>query len=248
MGDKLPTRLKNDPLVGVLFELRFSSDLPIVNILPGILFSKLGCSKIDKTQHAEIPDVIRNQNEALAYLPVVKIIWGDYIILLGNKALALECRLPYKGWGDFREKIISFLTEINTVSLPMKIHRYSLKYIDILNFEGSPVIGDKLNVKFSLGNAEWNLAGTHIKTQTVVEDVSVVIQLAGSAGAHFEDGTSRKGFLVDTDTICNINQCSLNEFMPKLSDGISHLHDVNKRLFFSYLTQGGLDMLEPEYD
>lgn len=245
---RLPTRLTNNPLVGVLFELRFTSSLPLTNILPGLIFSELGCSAIEKTAHAEIPESIKLQNEALAYLPTVKMTWGNYIILMGDRVLVIECRIPYRGWDDFKNKIIELLFLVSKSGVDIEVNRYSLKYIDIVNAEEHEKINRTLKLDFCFGNADLNLASTQIRTETSINDAAVVIHLAGSARADFEDGTFKEGFLIDTDTIFNVNGNKLQDLLNGFPEKITRLHDINKGLFFSYLTDEGLAELEPQYD
>lgn len=245
---RLPTRLKNNPLVGVLFELRFTSSLPLTNILPGIIFSELGCSDIEKTPHADIPESIKSQNEDLAHLPTVKMLWNDYLILMSDRILIIECRLPYKGWGDFKEKILKLLSVIKESRMDINVNRYSLKYIDIVNANEHEKINNTLKLNFSFGGADLNLASTQIRTETTIADAAVIINLAGTARAEFENGSTKEGFLIDTDTLYNINGKKLTELLPEFPDKLTELHDINKGLFFSYLTDAGLEELEPEYD
>lgn len=244
----LPTRLKNNPLVGVFFELRFTSSQPLTNILPGIIYSRLGCSDIEKTPHAEIPESIKAQNEALAHLPTVKMVWNEYIILMGDRVLIIECRLPYKGWEHFREKILQLLSVVDESRMDINVNRYSLKYIDIVNAKEHEEIYNTLKLNFSFGSAELNLASTQIRTETTINDAAVIINLAGTARADFEDGNFKEGFLIDTDTLYNVNSNKLAELLPDFSKKLTELHDINKGLFFSYLTDAGLADLEPYYD
>ena len=243
---RLPTRLKNNPLVGVLFELRFDSNMPLTNLLPGVIFSRLGCSDIEKTPHAEIPESVKLQNEALMYLPTVKMSWDNYVILMSDRVLVLECRLPYKGWEDFKGKIIKLLAVVSDSQMNINVSRYSLKYIDIVNANEHEKINKSLKLNFSFGDVELNLASTQIRTETTVDDAAVIIHLAGSAKAEFEDGTTKEGFLLDTDTVFNVNNISLANLLSSFPEKITKLHDINKSLFFSYLTRDGLNELEPD--
>ena len=129
---KLPSKLGKEPLVTVLFEIRFTAKLALSNILPGILFSKLGCENIEPTPHAQIPEQIRRADPNLKYLPLVALKWQRYQVLVGDSSVVLSCDIPYLGWTDFRTHILSLINELEQTKLISEVERYSLKYVDVI--------------------------------------------------------------------------------------------------------------------
>lgn len=245
---RLPTRLRKDPLVTVVFELRFTSDFPASKILPGILFSQLGCSNLQNTPHSEIPESIRTSDPNLVYAPLVILQWGEYQIQIGDKSLQLACEMPYKGWCEFKKHIMELLIFIKNLGVIKGVERYSLKYIDIIDYKSNGSFKDLLDIDLKFGRNDFNIAGTQIRTEANYEDTIVIMNLIGQARADFPNGSFKSGFLIDIDCIKPLNHESFMEIVGNFPDYLEDIHDLNKNIFFGYLTEEGLEHLEAEYE
>lgn len=245
---RLPVRLGKDPLVSVIFEIRFGSDLPASKILPGIIFSQFACSNLAATPQAEIPDSFRVNDPNLRYAPLVTLQWEDYQIQIGDRALQLVCEMPYKGWDAFRSKILELLTFINSLNILKTVERYSLKYTDIIDYSVTGEAKDFLNIGFQFGNSTFNIANTHVRTETNYNDIIVLMQLAGQARAEFATGEQKVGFLIDIDCIRALNNIDFPSALSVFSGYLDDMHELNKNIFFGYLTPKCLDYLEAEYE
>lgn len=86
---QLPTKLKKDPLVDGIFEIRFSSSLPASTVVPGILFAKLKPQpqQIEKLPASDIPSQMRALNPVLQQ-PLMRIHWNSsFMVLIGDVSL-----------------------------------------------------------------------------------------------------------------------------------------------------------------
>jgi uncharacterized protein (TIGR04255 family) len=76
--DPFPTKLKNEPLVDAVFEIRFSSTIPASSVLPGILFAHIkGHPQIDRLPVADIPSQLRTVDPNLRFLPLIRLHWDN---------------------------------------------------------------------------------------------------------------------------------------------------------------------------
>ncbi|MBK1646811.1 hypothetical protein CKO25_19645 [Thiocapsa imhoffii] len=133
MNEKLPRRLHKEPIIDALFECRFLAHLPLSSILPGVIFSDLkGEKKLERLPHAEIPEVIRNNDPNLQYIPLIRIRLADYSLMIGDRSMAVACNLPYQGWPHFKSMILSMMEILKQASLVDGLTRYSLKYVDLI--------------------------------------------------------------------------------------------------------------------
>src|SRR5215216_8126973 len=68
----LPTKLRKEPLVDAVFEIRFSASIPATSVLPGFFFAKLGTPqwKVDRLPVADLPSQIRSADPNLRYQPL----------------------------------------------------------------------------------------------------------------------------------------------------------------------------------
>lgn len=248
MSTKLPIRLAKDPLVGVMFELRFSSNPAISNILPGYLFTSLGCKNINKTPESEIPDVIRNSDPNLMYAPLLLIEWDNYQIFVGERSIALSCNMPYQGWTEFNPKINKLLQEVVRVGIKINVERYSLKYTDIIEHDGKSPIQKHLNVDLNIGGQCVELPRTQVRTEKEITGSIIITQLIGSADAILPSGVTRNGFLIDVDAINLVSGVDLQSLLHDGFIGLDELHEKNKITFFDLISNDGLRNLEPIYD
>jgi uncharacterized protein (TIGR04255 family) len=248
MSQALPSRLHKEPLINVLFEMRFEAGLPLSNILPGILYITLGCSDIVKTPHAELPEFVRNSDPNLAYAPLLYLTWDNYEIHISDRSVLLACKLPYKGWTQFKGKILELLEKINEASVAQGVERYSLKYVDLIKPSDDVNISSLLNINVVMGGNDFNLSSLQLRAERNEGDTIIIMQLLGQATAYLSDNSERSGLLIDIDCINNLNNPKLPTIMPSFSASIDKLHTVNKKAFFSLLTLQGTEYLEPSYE
>lgn len=247
MCNELPIRLNKDPLVGVVFELRFSSSPTLPNILPGYLFTNLGCSNITKTPQSEIPEVIRNSDPNLMYVPSFLLDWEKYQIFIGERSLALSCNIPYQGWSDFNRNIKLLLEKAVELSIDIHVERYSLKYTDVIEYTGITPIQDLLNVELNVGGESVDLPRTQMRTEKEIDGSIIITQLIGSADAQLPSGKTKSGLLIDVDAINLVSNTELNILLQDGFTKLDELHGKNKATFFSLLSNDGLKRLEPVY-
>ncbi len=245
---KLPSKLGKEPLVTVLFEIRFTAKLALSNILPGILFSKLGCENIEPTPHAQIPEQIRRADPNLKYLPLVALKWQRYQVLVGDSSVVLSCDIPYLGWTDFRTHILSLINELEQTKLISEVERYSLKYVDVIENVQNIPSSELLKINLKIGDSALNFPSTQLKTEMDVDGTIVLIQILGQARALLATGQEKDGVLVDMDTINLKTNTPLISFIATAEDELNSLHLTNMSTFFSLLSEKGLESLEPEYD
>src|SRR3984957_1474444 len=130
---KLPRKLKSEPLVEAVFEVRFKSNAPASSIFPGLLYRELpGEKSFQKQPASDFPEAFRNSDMNLQYAPLVGLVWSNYAILVGDRSFGIACRLPYQGWTNFKGEILRIEKILSTADLFTDIERCSLKYTNII--------------------------------------------------------------------------------------------------------------------
>jgi uncharacterized protein (TIGR04255 family) len=203
--DSLPTKLKKEPLVDAVFELRFSSTVAASNVIPGILLARLKKPpRMERLPAADIPTQIRALNPVFQAQPLIRIHWNDsFMILVGDAGLGLACKMPYPGWHNFKSHILE-LTELLTESQFIdQIDRYSLKYVGIV--EGKDIAEQIGRIKLSLKLGSYILKAEPFTTRIEMQRGSIlhIVSLAAPATAGLADGTQRQGMLVDIGGLCD---------------------------------------------
>jgi uncharacterized protein (TIGR04255 family) len=245
---KLPNKLAKQPVIEAIFEMRFKSQAA-ASILPGFLFTKLSGEKsIERLPAAEFPQQMRNFDPNLQYAPLVRMHWDAFLILVGDRSVALACKFPYTGWSAFRPAILNLIELIRQASIIESVERMALKYINIFPSE----LGDaSALVKFELRVGEHSAAKDNFQIRVEVpmdDDLLLIVQIIASGTAKFPDGTSRTGVTLDIDTLAMTADMPFQKFAGMLPDRIEAVHQASKVMFFDCLKPETIQKLEPTYD
>ena len=245
-GKSVPKRLRKEPLLEAVWEIRFTSDREsVAELLPGLIYKAIDIEfpKIERLPVADLPSAIVQQDEKLRYVPTVRLEGSPYSIQIGEHVVSLSCRLPYTGWGNFQPKIMELAEILKETSLVTRPERFSLKYIDIISLPVSPSL-KPLRVVVKLGTHD--LTSNHVQLRTELRENGFlhIVQIISSAQAVLSTGERFEGLLLDIDTIC---QREPGEFWSDFPPLLDQAHQLNKNLFFHILTEETINHLEPEY-
>lgn len=246
----LPTKLGKEPLIDVLFEVRFTSKVPAEAVLPGLLFSKLkGVGRIEPLPVAQLPSQVRAADPQLAFAPLSRITWAErYVILVGERSLVVGCKMPYPGWTAFKPAILEVLEVLKGAEVLTKVHRHSLKYIDLFEVGADDAEALKrLNVSVRIGSQTVATENTSLRVELRRGSLLHAVQVATKAVVQQEGKGSRTGALIDVDTFA-VAELEPEAFFGGLQSSLEEIHSGNKQMFFECLTEYGLKLLEPKYD
>lgn len=246
---KLPVQLGKPPLVDLVFEVRFATQLPAASLLPGFLLTQLGdVEALERLPVSEIPEQLRSSDVQLRYAPLLRAQWKKFIVLIGERNLGLGCGLDYPGWKEFKPAILRLMQVLQTSNIVREVERFSFKSVDVFH----PEFGAASNIielKLAIGPAE--LAETLFQVRSEIKEsdrLLHVLQLVAQGKVNFADGRSRTGVLLDIDTIATPKESSMADFIAQLPDELETLHAKNKTIFFECLRPEALAKLEPQYD
>jgi uncharacterized protein (TIGR04255 family) len=247
---QLPTKLKKEPLVDAVFEIRFSASVPASSVIPGILFAKLKPHpQIERLPASDIPSQIRALNPALQSQPLMRMHWNDsFLVLIGDVSVGLGCKMPYPGWQSFKSHILELAQFLNESQFIEQIERYSLKYVGVI--DGQNLSEQIARIKMDLKLGDYNLKADPFTVRIEIQrDSSLyIVHLGAPATASLIDGSQRTGLLIDIDGLREHKTTNLSEFISELADRVEAMHTLNKELFFGLLTDETLAYLEPSYE
>ncbi|MFM0660105.1 TIGR04255 family protein [Paraburkholderia sediminicola] len=247
---KLPLRLREEPIVDAVFEVRFSARMPMATILPGVLFSALGASAVERLAGADIPEAVRASDPAWRMMATHRVVCDNFSILVGDESVAVGCRLPYPGWGAFKPAIQKVFGIVEGVNQIERVNRYSLKYVDLLPSKDSADAMSKLQLGVTLGKQEIRTEQFQIRVELLRKQFVQVVSVIGQAEV-LAAGTSTptRGAILDIDSICNVTPAMpYGDFFAKLDVFADEIHDANKELFFECLKPATIEQLGPEYE
>lgn len=153
---KIPKRLKRDPIVEALIEIRFQTDaLPEVVIGKLVSHKKWANGAVTRLPTADIPAPIRNQDPALQVLPILEIrpAGNSRIVKIGERVLSYHVTKPYPGWGVFQPEIAETLDFVFAVFPGMQASRLGFRYINAFTTADHQMEGiDALNLRIEVSN------------------------------------------------------------------------------------------------
>ena len=250
---RLPTKLSKEPLIDVVCAVTFTADVAASAMLPGLLLSRHPEKQptFESLPPAQIPQMIRDQDPNLRNAPLMRVLLGDdrFPILIGDRALAVGCKMPYAGWADFKKMVISVFSVLEAATFIKKIQSYSLKYIDLFpEKENSPSSLSRFNLKLEVAGRTVDNEVTQLRTELKEPPFLHVATILSPAIAQRFDGIKVNGSVVDVDTHRQQEFSVVKEFIDRLPDLLEEIHGANKSFFFDLLSDSGLQELGPVYE
>ena len=248
MDLKIPKRLKKEPLLEAIWELRFKSieSIPVGEILPGILYQAMqkDYPVFTRLPVPDFPPDLLVQNPDLRYMVKVRLesTTTPFIIQIGPQIVSLNCRRPYAGWGQFKNKILELVSVLKNTNLIGHPERLALRYLDLLQVRERSLLSC-LRIKIDLAGDLITDCPLHLRTEQHKNSLLHVLQVTSPSVVQVTPDKKETGILVDLD-VAYKQPDHIFENMDKM---IETLHDASKQRFFELLTEDALKLMEPEY-
>lgn len=244
-----PTVLEHEPLINVLFEVRFEEPSTLVDLLPGLLVRQEGPqSSFSRLPATDIPRQLREVDPGLMYAPVVQIEMEKCIVAAGDRAIIIRCKLPYPKWLVFKSVLLDCLTTISRSGIDTRVSRYSLKYVNLIS---APTLTDqlkKINMSLMVGGLDVNDNHINVRVQHIEDSIAHIITIITGANGCLPNGVFTDGVVVDVDSVCNIPPLNLSEFNSSIEPAIEFLRQANKSWFFKCLNDDAVELMGPRYE
>jgi uncharacterized protein (TIGR04255 family) len=247
---KIPVRLKHEPLVDAVFEIRFRSSQPAAMLIPGLLFQRKleGLGQVQTTAFANIPPQLRLLNPQMQFSPTVQIDYGGrFVIGVGEGNVSVGCRLPYPGWGAFQAAIKNLLIALQG-SFIESVSRYGLRYIDVISAATNEQQVRIFNVQFGIGDFRLERENFAFRVDVPSESFMNVVQLAANANVQLVTNEVRSGVVCDIETSESLPDENYDLFLERADDRLTRIHQTNKVMFFKCLRPETIAALEPVYE
>lgn len=249
MTKALPKKLKKEPLLDAIFEVRFSGSSSASVVLPGALFSKIqGIKSVEQLPIAELPKAMRDADPNLKYSPLSRLDWGKFFINVGDFSLSINCKHPYPGWEEFKPAIIKVIEAFSGSGVSATVDRYSLKYIDMLSASDDRQKVSMINFDVTMAGHKLEEEPFHIRIEIPRDGLKNIVQVISAAQATLHTGIKREGIIIDVDTVATFNAITLEKLLGDFSDKLDVIHHTNKAMFFDCIMPSTLKSLEPVYE
>ncbi len=248
MDERIPARLRREPLLEAIWEIRFSGEAsPVVDLIPGILFQSFHgeYQTVTRLPIAAIPSFLVEKDPNLRYQPKIRLEAGNRAIQVGDRVASLSCRRPYSGWARFSEEIRKVAQVLRGSGLLDRLERFSLKYVSLIEVPRPAALG-LLNLEITMGDHSLASRPVQLVTEIHERDLVHIVQIVSPAEARLPGATSRlKGVLISMDSIKPLGEgASWGTVDERLDD----VHAACKKMFFHLLKPETIQALGPEYE
>ena len=249
-----PTKLQENIIVDVVFEIRFNAKKGFSNLAPGAARDLFGANvKIDSYPISNLPSQIREADPDLKYQPIVRMEWPDVMLMVGDYSLGIGYGTNYPGWDTFKDhiqKLLSWLSSEEALKDKInEVKRYSFKYVDFIPEKLYSELEKPFLVNAILGKGDVNSDKLRLQLELTADFGACLFDFNSPVQAVIDDSDAGKGVLVIVDTLRNlIHPLELGEFSEDLELHREKMHLKNKELFFEALSQELLEKLGAKYE
>lgn len=250
MNEKIPKRLRRDPLIEAIWQVRFepAQNQPIGEILPGVLFAALRAEqpglRLSRLPIAEIPPIVAQNDPNLRFAAKYRIEAPQqpFLFQIGDRVVTINCRRPYVGWDKFEQNILTLIEILEGSGLITEPRFHSLRYIDLMTLEPPPSLAF-LQMELKIGDHAIIAHPLQMRIELPGQECQHVLQIVTPAQVRLS-AEEQSGTLIDLETQANLPEKSL----AAIKNSLASLHAASKHLFFQQvLTQEAIERLDPEY-
>lgn len=249
MATSLPIKLKKEPLIDAIFEVRFSSKVPASVVVPGFLFTKLeGEKTIESLPISQLPKLVRDADPNLKFVPLSRIDWKLFFISIGDFSISVSCKHPYSGWASFKPAIVAVMKALEESNIVNAVERYSMKYVDMIPSSNNQQKVSMINFKVSIAGHELEKEPFQLRIEIPRDGLVHAVQVVSSAQATLHNGNVMEGLIVDVDSFSAQDGISMQSLLEGLEEKLEAIHSSNKAMFFDCISLETVESLEPIYE
>lgn len=241
----LPIRLNPDPLVSSTVELRFEPLLDRKAVIGAIYYKLRDQFPVLKPLvPEELPEALRVADPEFGYRPQFRASNEQFLVYLGEQSITVGVVGTYPGWSAFSTAIQDVIHQVHSLNVFGRIQRLGLRYVSF--FEGNAFPGLKLTL--GLPGYDGVQLPSSILLRIPAQGCEHTLQLANFIAQSQASGKpgveDRIGTVIDIDTVPHQE---LTDFFVRPAYWLDSLHEAEKTLFYSLLTDDFLQALNPEY-
>lgn len=241
----LPRRLNPDPLVSSTVEIRFEPLLDRKAVIGAIYYQlREQFPTLESVLPEDMPESVRATIPDFGYRPQFRASNDRFVLYLAEQSITVGIVGVYPGWNDFSATIQQVFARIQALNVFSAVQRLGLRYVSF--FDGNALAGLKLTLQ--LPGYDGSKLPSSVLLRLPSTECEHTLQLANFIDYTQASGrpseTERLGTVVDIDTV---PRQAVVDFFERPSYWLDLLHEAEKKLFYSLLTEEFLQTLRPEY-
>lgn len=240
----IPTKIEPSPLIDVVVELRFDTDLSSSSILAGQLYNALDhrYPSYEELSTMQLPKQVRESAD-YKYSPHYRLSNEDYSIKVGKNVISIinHCSpdQEYAGWSSYKGVIDEVLRTVESFEMIQSFNRVGVRYV---NFFTDNIL-EKIQASLDVPWEEGKLGPDKLIGLTLVEDdFTTKVQITTNAKLK-SDTAKESGDILDLDAYIE-KETAFKDIYSKIENG----HDQVKNAFFTLLKDEFIATLNPDYE
>jgi uncharacterized protein (TIGR04255 family) len=246
---QLPKKITPDSIIDAVVEVKYLSNTPF-EVLIGLFFKAFDESYVYTTRP------LKNHSPGLQVnlMPGLVINMGGQSLLYNERisikllpnAFVFSCLDKYIGWKFYKPEIDKALKIIGNTNQVVKWNRVGLRYItEYLKTD----LKSCTKFSFSFGFPDVQSISSAFRTEFEYKNAKVILNLNNKIPIVRQQATNREPEVIPTSIIdVDVIREPLEiEKIDDLAGIIDQVHEIEKEVFFSLLTDDFLKTLNPEY-
>jgi uncharacterized protein (TIGR04255 family) len=247
----VPKKINPDNIINAVVEVKYSSNYPF-ELQAGLLFPVFDetytyTSRLLKSPHPYLSMISPPFLEAPLNLNGVSLFYNDKIsVRIAPNSFVISCLDKYIGWHEFGPQIEKVIATITKAGYITKWNRVGLRYItEYVNTD----LKECTHFSFRFGIPESTSSLTGFHTEFEYQGIKVIINLSNQIPVPRQPSPGAVPEIIPTSLIdVDAIKESLDITEQKaLLEEIEKVHDMEKEVFFSLLTEEFIETLNPEY-
>jgi uncharacterized protein (TIGR04255 family) len=245
---KIPKRLKQNPVLESIAEVRFISSLPPETII-GLVYEnvkdKFGEPK--SLPILQLPAALREKDPKLKYQACYRFEKPGNVLLVGPYIIALSTA-PYSDWPATTPLLSELLTKFHKIKLLQSVERIGLRYVNF--FENLNIFN---HITLSIEINEQSIAERSIvlRTEAKVNGFTVITNVTNAAVANTAGssttGQTKHGSILDLDIVKECPELRGDSIPMELLRLFTEANKFADDAFFGLLKEEFFSKFEPEY-
>jgi uncharacterized protein (TIGR04255 family) len=239
---KTPKRLKHNPIIEAVAEVRFTSQHPAEAII-GLVYEKVKdrFGKPASLPILQLPAALREKDPNLKHQACYRFERPGNVFLVGPRNIALS-NTSYTDWAAATPLLSEVLTKLDEIKLFETIERVGLRYV---NFFDKLNIFEHVTLTIAINKEPISARSVMLRTEADVEEFKVITTVTNTAEVS-TSGQKREGSILDLDIVKEGPVLGT----PTPTELLRLFTEANKladKAFFGLLKEEFFARFEPEY-
>jgi uncharacterized protein (TIGR04255 family) len=238
---RIPRRLKRNPLLETIAEVRFTSAIPTDAVL-GVVYAALKEQFGDPTALpiSQMPLALREADPHMKYMPCYRFDRPGNVLLVGPHNVAVSTH-PYIDWSTTSPVLKDVFSRLEKLKLFSTVDRCSLRYVNF--FEKLNVLSQS-NLVLTVLEESISDQNIMLRSEKMKDGFTIITTISNEAVV---PNGNRTGSIIDIDISKSSPDIRDRPAVDAILEVMKQQHHWADKQFFRLLKEDFIKQFEPEY-